>query len=303
MKLFLSFAISLFFYSVAFGQAGTSIAYLDNFGSITLAYVGQVNGKASYSGTDGIATVAVSWTGSAWVITIDVGSGAIPSFQSNENTANNPPNFGIGNWQDIAADGTDLLGFSGNGTASTALPVEWLSFEARTDKRTVHLTWSTQSEIGNAKFMVERSESRTTFQPVGEVRGGGDGAERRVYAFTDAPTGSTTLYYRLKQVDHDGQFSYSEVISVVLDAPSSSWPVAYPNPSTGEAIFLDVPTDRARVTAISILDQRGRELLRREQSAGFSGTVRLETADLPKGVYVLRISTTDQTTGQLIIKH
>jgi len=72
------------------------------------------------------------------------------------------------------------------------------------------LTWSTSSEMHNVLFFVERSKDGVEFTEIGSVKGAGNSEEIKDYFFLDPMPGNVKSYYRLKQVDSDGTFSYSE---------------------------------------------------------------------------------------------
>lgn len=110
-------------------QPGNTILYEDNFGMLTLEYADTLNGKNVYSATEGNTTVSVAWSGTQWEIFINVGSGPVVSFVSVQPTESNPPNFTVGDWQDVAADGTELLGLSGSGTSDVVLSAEAIGWK------------------------------------------------------------------------------------------------------------------------------------------------------------------------------
>ena len=76
------------------------------------------------------------------------------------------------------------------------------------------LTWATNFEENNAMFVVEKSEDGIDFMNIGSVEGGGDSEEMKEYNFLDVMASAETTFYRLKQVDFDGSFSYSEITTI-----------------------------------------------------------------------------------------
>jgi hypothetical protein len=115
------------------------------------------------------------------------------------------------------------------------LPVELAQFTATTSGlAAVRLTWATASEKNSAVFEVERSADGRTFARIGTVAAAGSNSSARSYALLDTklPTGAATLYYRLKQVDADGTFSYSPVRTVTLTGAAAGLAL-YPNPTHG----------------------------------------------------------------------
>ena len=76
------------------------------------------------------------------------------------------------------------------------------------------LTWATNFEENNAMFVIEKSEDGLEFMNIGSVEGAGDSEEMREYNFLDVMATAETTLYRLKQVDFDGSFSYSEITTI-----------------------------------------------------------------------------------------
>ena len=112
---------------------------------------------------------------------------------------------------------------------SQALPVELISFNARAiNKNLVNLDWSTASEIDNSHFLIERSRDGQTFETIDQINSKGDAETQQNYISTDRSPLMGTSYYRLKQLDYDGQFSYSK--TVVVEIKDDVEIRVYPNP-------------------------------------------------------------------------
>ena len=112
---------------------------------------------------------------------------------------------------------------------SDALPITLLSFSGKNEGQTNLLEWITASEINNDYFTLERSSDAQNFGFVGKVKGAGNSTSQLHYSFTDDRPYLRT-YYRLKQTDYDGKFSYSDII--VLNLVSADGIIIYPNPVT-----------------------------------------------------------------------
>ena len=128
-------------------------------------------------------------------------------------------------------------GGSGSGYAmgisqpNMPLPVELVSFTAKVVKDNVVLNWTTETEVRNYGFDVERSGSNKIWQKIGFVEGSGNSNSIKDYSFTDSRlTSGLEYYYRLKQIDTDGQYEYSNEVSVTLSIDSYSLYQNYPNP-------------------------------------------------------------------------
>jgi hypothetical protein len=129
------------------------------------------------------------------------------------------------------------------GTAAIScvpLPVELLSFNAKYDPdvRSVNLDWSTQTERNNDYFAVERSVDGAVFEEIARVDGAKNSTQQRYYSSVDEnPYPGEINYYRLRQVDFDGRFKYSNLMAVAISHPESQF-IVYPNPTTDNADIM-----------------------------------------------------------------
>jgi hypothetical protein len=168
-------------------------------------------------------------------------------------------------------------------TTSAPLPVTLVSFTAVAQGSTaVRLVWATASEVNSARFEVERSADGVAFAKVGQVAAAGSSPSTHAYALTDArlPSGASLLYYRLRQVDLDGSFTYSPVRTVALAGAAAGLSL-YPNPTAGAATL----TGAEAGAVVQLLDALGQIV--GTAVADATGTATLP-AGLPTGVYVVR---------------
>ncbi|MDZ7261652.1 MAG: DUF362 domain-containing protein [candidate division KSB1 bacterium] len=113
----------------------------------------------------------------------------------------------------------------------TSVPVEWSYFSAEEKDGKVILNWCTQTETNCYGFGVERSQDNINFKKVGFVKGKETTIVPQSYEFVDTAISVGTYYYRLKQIDNDGTFQYSQTIKVVVNAPLTFMlEQNYPNP-------------------------------------------------------------------------
>lgn len=169
------------------------------------------------------------------------------------------------NGQEITLD-TNLL--------QRALPVALSAFTAVADGKTNRLNWTTEAETGSDRFGVERSTDGRYFTEVATVAAAGQSTVRRHYAYTDAEAPAGPAYYRLRQVDADGSFTYSQVRRVERTPVLT----VFPNPVTDE-LRLSAPAPVG--TTIVSADGRTRR-------AVAPGARRVDVRDLGAGAYLLR---------------
>jgi hypothetical protein len=183
------------------------------------------------------------------------------------------------------------------------LPVELTSFTAYVQKNSVTLNWSTASELNNNGFEVQRSLLNSEFVTVGFVKGAGTSSLQKEYSFTDQNLSNDKYSYRLKQIDFDGTFEYSdevEVIVVSLDNYSlvNNYPNPF-NPSTKIGYYLKDRTD----VKVSIMNSLGEEiaiLTNEIQEQGFH-ELEFNDADLSSGIYFYSLQTRNYTETKKMI--
>lgn len=127
----------------------------------------------------------------------------------------NTGNDAIGQYVEISI--SSFSAFFAHGGAAP-LPVELLFFEAEKLEDDVMLTWETASERNNSHFEIQRSDNGKNFYSLGIVQGNGTSSDVNSYEFFDQKTDSPIHYYRLKQVDFDGKYEYTDVRRVTFQS-------------------------------------------------------------------------------------
>jgi hypothetical protein len=161
----------------------------------------------------------------------------------------------------------------------TNLPIELLYFDAEVSKRSeVELSWETVTELNNDYFTIERSQNTRDWEYVAKVSGSGTTTERQSYSYVDGSPYKGLSYYRLKQTDFDGSFSYSEIRSVYISHGMISF---YPNPFKDNILIEteDYPLE------YQISDISGKLL---KTGLILDIKTELDLSDLVSGVYTLR---------------
>jgi hypothetical protein len=121
--------------------------------------------------------------------------------------------------------------------AGGALPLSFLSFNAVAKNKTVLLEWNTSNEINTKDFVVQRSTDASSWNNIGTVNAGGNSAAELHYAYTDNSPATGQNYYRLLQRDKDGQFSYSNIQSVLINSHGNDLRILV-NPINGKTLEL-----------------------------------------------------------------
>ena len=183
---------------------------------------------------------------------------------------------------------------------SASLPITLVSFTGISDKEKVRLSWLTSSEINNDHFEIERTTNGSDYQTVTIVQGAGNSNVTNQYHADDYSPVPGTNYYRIKQVDFDGQYSYSEIISInVGEVPHDCKLSIRPNPCMGQCqvVLDDCPQAMQNGFTIYIYDALGNVVS--TQTAPVSennASITLDANSIYKpGVYVVRTKIDENT--------
>ena len=196
--------------------------------------------------------------------------------------------------------GVDLIGLQAAATSAQlswdnlVLPVELTSFSAKSTAGTVTLNWSTATEINNRAFEIERRKENSDFILIGFVEGKGTTTDNHEYFFIDKNVPIGRYYYKLKQIDFDGTFEYSNEIEIDAAPISFSLEQNYPNPfNPSTKISYSIP-HKSFVT-LKVYDPLGSivsELVGEEKESG-RYELDFNAVDLSSGVYFYKIETGD----------
>ncbi|GAB3331317.1 hypothetical protein GCM10027511_39940 [Hymenobacter humi] len=168
-------------------------------------------------------------------------------------------------------------------TLSNPLPVQLAAFSARRQGSVALLSWNTASEHNNAYFAVERSADGNSFAKLANVTGAGESSTPRAYTFTDQRPQAAITYYRLQQVDHNGQAAYSPVVALAAERAAGNWlvPTASPRQFTVQGT-LDANS------RFAVLDVLGRPVYTQALTPEHAAVT---LPSLPTGVYVFSLTT------------
>jgi hypothetical protein len=172
---------------------------------------------------------------------------------------------------------------------NTTLPVKFDEFTAKQEGNNVTLRWTTQTETNSKYFTVERTTDGKTFEKVKEVSANGNSNQKSSYNVTDNNVKAGVTYYRLKQTDFDGKFSYYPELRRVNILASESKLLIYPNPTKGKA-FISYSSNSTNLM-LKVLSTDGKVLLKLTGSVkSIEQELNNKLQQLKSGIYVIQLS-------------
>ncbi len=186
---------------------------------------------------------------------------------------------------------------------SNPLPVALVTFDAFPHGNQVHLSWTTASQNNNDYFTIERSADGIAFNEVANIDAAANGNQIINYSLTDQHPYNGTSYYRLKQIDFNGKFTYTNMEAVTMK-DNFDYSI-FPNPSQGTNTFISIHGTKDDNINVSVYDDIGRVVFSKsiifDQTE--SNTVAIETAHkLASGLYSVIIKSNQKSeVGKLIV--
>ena len=173
------------------------------------------------------------------------------------------------------------------------LPVELVSFNASVDKNTIYLRWITSTELNNSGFEVERRTANSSYKKIAFVQGKGTTTQSNGYTYSDVVNQTGIYIYRLKQVDLDGTFEYSNEIMVNVIALPGQYALAqnYPNPfnPTTSIEYVIPQVGFVNLSVFNLLGERVAELVNEIMESG-NHTIVFDASRLSSGTYIYTLS-------------
>ncbi|MFA5805208.1 MAG: T9SS type A sorting domain-containing protein [Melioribacteraceae bacterium] len=213
----------------------------------------------------------------------------------------------VGLTKDIDGDTRSItFPYIGADESNTPLPVELTSFAVSSKGNIVELNWQTATEKNSSYFEIQRKSEKSDWATVGKVNASGTTTERVKYSFTEKDVKGPVVIYRLKMIDLDGSYSYSNEVEVKVDVPvnfelSQNYPNPF-NPST--TIKYAIPVDsKVRIDIYSTLGELVTTLVNDLQTAG-NYSVAFDASRFASGTYIYRLTanSTVITKKMLLIK-
>ncbi len=249
-------------------------------------YIGDSNGNFNFfenTGTAGSPTFTSVTGNNDPLDGVDVGSAAKPSFVDIDNDMD--PDMFSGEF-----DGN--FNFFENICPASILPIELVFFRAQVEGQEVILTWQTASEINNDFFTILRSTDAQDWEGIEQIKAPeGDSFELLDYHTVDSSPIFGRSFYRLKQTDFDGQFSFSDIESVTVVPPTGTIS-AFPNPiSDFLTLHITTNSSQTKEAVLEIFDLSGRTLMRtKNQLTKGYNPFRLNLSTLRPGTYLLKVT-------------
>ncbi|MBX2930951.1 MAG: endonuclease [Chitinophagaceae bacterium] len=206
------------------------------------------------------------------------------NFQNNRNPYVDSPQYVTKVW-------------NSNCAGLAALPINIVYFSGKLIDGKIHLTWETENEINFNRFEVERSFNGRDFYQIGYIKA----SEAKQYNFTDNANTirGKRVYYRLKQIDNDGTYTYSEVFSVHI--PLNIKYNIFPNPATNFIVIEAGSNDRNIPLRIQITDLVGRVLIQNKYTNS-NNQILIPIQQLPQGTYIVKITANNESFIHKVIK-
>ncbi len=226
------------------------------------------------SGFDPATSQITHYTGGQWQ---DLG---VPTNATDDNTYSSDHKY---------REATNITSFSPFGAKSNGsnLPVELLYFYGEQQNENVLLDWQTATEINNSHFDVEWSTDGLEFQKIGEVQGNGTTTDVHFYDFLhENPCRDVFIkrhYYRLRQVDLDGTYEYTNTIQVTFEQSNSSTIKIFPNPA---AHYLNIESEDLIGETMQFFSING-QLIKEFQHQSL--ITNLPVTNLPSGTYFIKM--------------
>jgi len=275
----------------------------------TYTNTNSTNYGVNHDGSGNLSGYAWS-TNAGWInfnpnhsqVTINMGTGSFDGYAWSENV-------GWIHFKNVSPEYNVIC-------TNPALPVELLSFEAESDDTEVVLRWETATEVDNYGFEIERASTQGStvipvssndedrnlinWQSIGFVDGAGNSNSPLEYSFVDTPTGGSQFQYRLKQIDTDGQFTYTDIVEVEVVPERFELYQNYPNPfNPSTTIKYQIPVSRQttaetgmtgqiKLVIYDLLGQKVTTLVNEPQGPG-NYEVIWDAIQVSSGMYIYRL--------------
>lgn len=252
-------------------------------------------------GCDGLywwANASATGLGAIFAQTSD-GTAIIPFTNGIPSVVQSGSNLSVPNYsQDFGC------GFTQYFRVGAVVPASLLSFSGKAEETSNRLYWETATETNTSHFDIEFGTTGNDWQKVSEVKAKGNSSTKTLYTATHNPgTKAPVFYYRLKMVDADGSFKYSNILTLKPSYQSFGISSIKPNPFIKE-VTLNITAVKAEKATVSIVDMQGRKYYTQQFSLQQGNNVITANGldKLATGVYTVQIEAGGQVLSERLIK-
>lgn len=190
---------------------------------------------------------------------------------------------------DASNSATDVI-YTKTFAATISLPVSWLYTQTEMEGEDVLINWATASEKNNWKFDIEKSVNQKEWNTIGEVKGMGNSSMINKYSFRDEKGANGEVYYRVKQTDFNGEYSYSDMMSIKGNTESTEPTVSYNEDKLGYVVHAN------GLKSIQVINMNGET---KYAASGNEAGNAIPT--LAAGIYLVQIQTATNTYYQKVL--
>ena len=177
------------------------------------------------------------------------------------------------------------------------VPLEWLDFWGEHRDGFNYLEWSVGHEENVSHYEIERGiNDGFNFEYIGRVNSSGDDYEVKTYSYDDFDLEENGVYYyRIKQIDNDGFFSYTDVITIDVNAEKEDITklTVYPNPINGDQLFnINITSNKVKTIEGEVYDMKGALIMKLSSDNTNVGikNIQIDITNMPAGAYILRVT-------------
>lgn len=179
-----------------------------------------------------------------------------------------------------------------NDVSNSVFPVEFIAFEVNKEGGKTILNWSTATEVNSSHFVIERSEDALAWETIGITEAAGNSSEEKVYNFWDQTIGlvGQAVFYRLKEVDKDGNFMYSDIIEYQNELNPLNTLEFAPNPIDTHTLY-EWELGEDHVTSFRVINMEGKLVFQEHVASkrGYNLFKLGEKLHLTPGLYILQV--------------
>jgi Secretion system C-terminal sorting domain len=183
------------------------------------------------------------------------------------------------------------------------VPVVLTALQGTYTNGTAKLNWGTQQESNSSHFEIERSNDGATFSSIGRVAAAGNSSRELAYKFDDIKVNAGTNYYRLKMVDKDGSFAYSNTIVLNVTIKGTFITGVYPAPFTNR-INITIAAENTSQVVLRLVDNTGKQLAQQTNTLrkGVNNLTLSGLEGLAKGFYIMEVITDGKKESRKLVK-